>query len=217
MPHGFFTPCCPQFQNWFASRGWQPRAHNWPWWHMRAGAKACFWWRRPAAARPWRVSSQPDRSRRRPKRSRKRGCTRFTFRRSRRWRWMWRAIWKRPSAEMELAVTVETRTGDTPLRAASASAQPRPTFCLPRRSNWRCCWPIRKPADVRRSQGRGAGRIACALQFQARRSLALGLARLRKLAPKSSPGRPVGDGGGPEPLQRFLVPQPGRAKHWLSW
>ena len=33
-------------------------------------------------------------------------------------------------------------------RGASASAMPRPISCSPRRSNWRCCWPIRAAAQL---------------------------------------------------------------------
>ena len=45
------------FQDWFAARGWRPRAAPaGAGGACAGGAKACCWWRRPAAARPWPAS-----------------------------------------------------------------------------------------------------------------------------------------------------------------
>ena len=46
----------PLFQNWFAAtRLDAARRISWRWWKQPGTAKACCWWRPPAAARPWRA------------------------------------------------------------------------------------------------------------------------------------------------------------------
>ena len=113
-----------------------------------------------------------------------------------------------PIAEMGLAVTVETRTGDTPTARRQRQRHTPPDILLTTPDNWRCCWPIRAPPPVRESEDRGAGRTACLVQFQARRSSGAGAGAAFDTGARPSPRRPVGDGGRSRPLQRFLMPQP---------
>ncbi len=115
-----------------------------------------------------------------------------------------------PVAEMGLPVTVETRTGDTPAarRQRQRHAPPDILLTTPEQLALLIAHPA-QPAIVRGPQDRGAGRIARALQFQARRSSgagtgAAGAAGAAAIAASACrPRWPI-----PEPLQRFLLPQP---------
>ena len=77
-----------------------------------------------------------------------------------------------PIAEMDLPVPRrDPHRRYAAVAPRSASAMPRPTSCSPRPNNWRCCSPIPDAAKLfEGAQDGGARRIACALQFQARRS-----------------------------------------------
>ena len=202
-----------RFQDWFAARGWQPRAAS-------AGAgRTCARGRKRAAGGahrrrqdPGGLPAQPDRSGRHgPSAPAARArCTRSTSRRSRRWRWTWRAIWKRPSRRWDLPVTVETRTGDTPAARRQRQRHAPPDILLTtpeqlalllahprapqhvrepaRPSCWTNCTPCTIPSAA----------IFWRWGWRGCRNLAPGHRRVGLSATVADPA----------PLQRFLMPQP---------
>ena len=115
-----------------------------------------------------------------------------------------------PIAEMGLGVTVETRTGDTPTARRQRQRHAPPRYSADHNpSNWRCCWPIRRGARLFENLKTVVLDELHAL-FNSKRGdlLALGLARLSRLAPghrRIGLSATVAD---PKPLQRYLMPQP---------
>ena len=103
-----------------------------------------------------------------------------------------------PVAEMGLAVTVETRTGDTPTARRQRQRHVPPGHSAHHAGAIGASdRPSARAAIVRGPQDRRAGRIACALQFQARRSAGAGAGAAVAARAGASPRGAVGHGGGP--------------------
>ncbi len=101
-----------------------------------------------------------------------------------------------PIAEMGLAVTVETRTGDTPAARRQRQRHAPPDILLTTPEQLALLdRPSPQRPIVRGPQDGGAGRIARALQFQARRFAGAGFGPAVATGARASAGGPVGDGG----------------------
>ena len=201
----------PEFQDWFAARGWSRAPISWRWSSMPTGQSVLLvaptgGGKTLAGFLPSLIDLGADK----PKRARKRGLHTLYISPLKALAVDVARNLEAPIAEMDLPVTVETRTGDTSAARRQRQRHTPPDILLttPEQLSLLLAHPPRRP-DVRRPAHRGAGRIACLVQFQARRSSGAGRWRgCRRLAPGH---RRVGLSAtvkDPAPLQRFLMPQP---------
>ena len=186
-----------QFRAWFASRGWQARPHQLALIeHARAGQVRAAGRADRRRQDAGRVPAQPDRSRGAAARGGRSALHTLYISPLKALAVDVARNLETPVAEMGLAVRIETRTGDTPAVAPPApEAHCRRISCSPRRSSSRCCSP--------RARRRACSRICSAVvldelhaMHNSKRGdlLALGLARLRTLAPGHRARRSLGDG-----------------------
>lgn len=114
-----------------------------------------------------------------------------------------------PVAEMELAVTVETRTGDTPASRRQRQRYAPPDFLLTTPEQLALLLAHPRSAQLFENLKTVVLDELHALYNSKRGDLlALGLARLKRLAPDHRRVGLSATVADPKPLQRFLLPQP---------
>ena len=170
----------PKFQHWFAARGWQPRAHQLALVdHAAQGRKRAAGGAHRRRQDPGRLPAQPDRAWRskaaRERASRKRGLHTLYISPLKALAVDVARNLEAPIAEMDLPVTVETRTGDTPAARRQRQRHAPPDILLTTPEQLALLLAHPRAAQLFENlQHRGAGRIACPVQFQARRSAGAG-------------------------------------------
>jgi ATP-dependent Lhr-like helicase len=200
-----------QFQQWFASRGWQPRAHQLALVDHAARGDSVLLVAPTGGGKTLAgfLPSLIDLAGR-PKRSRKHALHTLYISPLKALAVDVARNLDTPIAEMNLPVTVETRTGDTPTarRQRQRHAPPDILLTTPEQLSLLLAHP--RAAQMFESLKTVVLDELHALYNSKRGDLlALGLARLSILAPAH---RRVGLSAtvkDPAPLQRFLVPQPG--------
>src|SRR6202012_3570604 len=200
----------PKFRQWFASRGWQPRAHQLAL-VDHAGQGHSVLLVAPTGGGKTLAGFLPTliELADRPKRSRKRGLNTLYISPLKALAVDVARNLEAPIAEMDLPVTVETRTGDTPAarRQRQRHAPPDILLTTPEQLSLLLAHPR---ARTMFENLRTVVLDELHALFNSKRGdlLALALARLSTLAPGH---RRVGLSAtvkDPAPLQRFLMPQP---------
>jgi ATP-dependent Lhr-like helicase len=199
-----------RFQDWFAGRGWQPRAHQLALVEHAAKGQSVLLvaptggGKTLAGFLPSLIELSD-----RPKRSRKAGLHTLYISPLKALAVDVARNLDAPIAEMDLAVTVETRTGDTPLSRRQRQRHSPPDILLttPEQLSLLLAHP-RAPRMFETLKTVVLDELHALVNSKRGDLLALGLARLSTLAPGH---RRVGLSAtvkDPAPLQRFLVPQP---------
>jgi ATP-dependent Lhr-like helicase len=200
----------PQFQDWFAARGWQPRAHQLALVaHAQKGESVLLV--APTGGGKTLAGFLPsliDLSQQ-PKRSRKRGLHTLYISPLKALAVDVARNLDHPVEEMNLPVTVETRTGDTSAARRQRQRHSPPDILLttPEQLSLLLAHP-RSTQMFENLRTVVLDELHALYNSKRGDLLALGLARLQSLAPQH---RRVGLSAtvkDPEPLQRFLVPQP---------
>ncbi|HEX2760996.1 MAG TPA: DEAD/DEAH box helicase, partial [Rhizomicrobium sp.] len=198
-----------RFQDWFAARGWQPRAHQLALVaHAVRGESVLLvaptgGGKTLAGFLPSLIDLQEK-----PKRARKRGLHTLYISPLKALAVDVARNLDAPIAEMDLAVTVETRTGDTPAARRHRQRHVPPDFLLttPEQLALLIAHP-RAPQMFEHLKTVVLDELHALYNSKRGDLLALGLARLSQLAPghrRVGLSATVAD---PKPLQRFLVPQ----------
>ncbi|HEX4272433.1 MAG TPA: DEAD/DEAH box helicase, partial [Rhizomicrobium sp.] len=208
----------PKFENWFASRGWQPRAHQLALVaHAQMGESVLLvaptgGGKTLAGFLPTLIDlagfSDLAASRPGPKRARKRSLHTLYISPLKALAVDVARNLDAPISEMELAVTVETRTGDTPAARRQRQRFNPPDILLttPEQLSLLLAHP-RSRQMFENLRTVVLDELHALYNSKRGDLLALGLARLQTLAPGH---RRVGLSAtvkDPAPLQRFLVPQ----------
>jgi ATP-dependent Lhr-like helicase len=200
----------PQFQDWFAARGWQPRAHQLALVaHAQKGESVLLV--APTGGGKTLAGFLPsliDLSQK-PKISRKRGLHTLYISPLKALVVDVARNLDHPVEEMDLPVTVETRTGDTSAARRQRQRHSPPDILLttPEQLSLLLAHP-RSTQMFENLRTVVLDELHALYNSKRGDLLALGLARLQSLAPQH---RRVGLSAtvkDPEPLQRFLVPQP---------
>src|SRR3954464_240640 len=200
----------PKFEAWFAARGWQPRVHQLAL-VEHAGRGQSVLLVAPTGGGKTLAGFLPtlitlaDR----PKRSRRRGLDTLYISPLKALAVDVARNLQTPIAEMDLPVTVETRTGDTPAarRQRQRYAPPDILLTTPEQLSLLLAHP-RAPQMFESLRTVVLDELHALYNSKRGDLLALGLARLQSLAPEH---RRVGLSAtvkDPAPLQRFLMPQP---------
>ena len=201
----------PEFQSWFASRGWSPRAHQLAL-VDHAGRGESVLLVAPTGGGKTLAGFLPsliDLSHNKHKRARKRALHTLYISPLKALAVDVERNLDTPIAEMELPVTVETRTGDTPpaRRQRQRHAPPDILLTTPEQLSLLIAHP--------RAHELFGGLKTVVLDelhalYNSKRGdlLALALARLSTLAPAHRRVGLSATVNDPAPLQRFLVPQP---------
>jgi ATP-dependent Lhr-like helicase len=209
----------PRFQSWFAGRGWQPRAHQLALVEHAAQGHSVLLVA-PTGGGKTLAGFLPSlveladfndlaASRPGPKRSRKASLHTLYISPLKALAVDVARNLDAPIAEMDLSVTVETRTGDTPLARRQRQRHSPPDILLttPEQLGLLLAHP-RAPQMFETLKTVVLDELHALYNSKRGDLLALGLARLSTLAPGH---RRVGLSAtvkDPAPLQRFLVPQP---------
>ena len=206
----------PVFAQWFAARGWQPRAHQLALLdHAGRGESVLLvaptgGGKTLAGFLPSLIDlSGPPPKRAPQKRIAPKSAHALHLAAGKPWRWTWRATWRRPLPRWICRSTVQTRTGDTPVARRQRQRYVPPDILL--------TTPEQLALLIAHSSAEKLfeGLKTVVLDelhalYNSKRGdlLALGLARLATLAPghrRVGLSATVKDPSGP--LQRFLVPQ----------
>jgi len=199
-----------RFAHWFAAKGWTPRAHQLAL-VEKAGAGESVLLVAPTGGGKTLAGFLPSliELAERPKRSRARKLHTLYISPLKALAVDVARNLETPIAEMELALTVETRTGDTPAARRQRQRHTPPEFLLT--TPEQLALLIAHPRSPQLFEGLKTVVLdELHALYNSKRGdlLALGLARLSQLAPghrRVGLSATVAD---PKPLQRFLVPQP---------
>jgi len=203
-----------QFQAWFAARGWQPRDHQLALLdHAQKGESVLLV--APTGGGKTLAGFLPSLTdlSQRPKRARRSGLHTLYVSPLKALAVDVARNLKQPVEEMQLPVTVETRTGDTPAarRQRQRHAPPDILLTTPEQLSLLLAHP-RAPVLFENLRTVVLDELHALYNSKRGDLLALGLARLDTLAPghrRVGLSATVND---PVPLQRFLVPQHGPAE-----
>ncbi|HVV28890.1 MAG TPA: DEAD/DEAH box helicase, partial [Rhizomicrobium sp.] len=200
----------PQFQDWFAARGWQPRAHQLALLDHAAKGESVLLVA-PTGGGKTLAGFLPSLTTlaNRPRRSRRSSLHTLYISPLKALAVDVARNLDAPISEMGLPVRVETRTGDTPLARRQRQRHSPPDILLttPEQLALLLAHP-RAPAMFETLQTVVLDELHALYNSKRGDLLALGLARLRTLAPRH---RRVGLSAtvqDPAPLRRFLMPQP---------
>ncbi len=200
----------PQFQDWFAARGWQPRAHQLALLDHAAKGESVLLVA-PTGGGKTLAGFLPSLTAlaNRPRRSRRSSLHTLYISPLKALAVDVARNLDAPISEMGLPVRVETRTGDTPLARRQRQRHSPPDILLttPEQLALLLAHP-RAPAMFETLQTVVLDELHALYNSKRGDLLALGLARLRTLAPRH---RRVGLSAtvqDPAPLRRFLMPQP---------
>src|SRR3984957_601782 len=202
------------FENWFAAKGWTPRPHQIALVQSARNGESVLLVAPTGGGKTLAgfLPSLIDLSER-PKRSRARKLHTLYISPLKAWAVDVARNLETPVAEMGLPVTVETRTGDTPLSRRQRQRHAPPDFLLTTPEQ------LALLLAHSRSPQLFEGLKAVVLDelhalYNSKRGdlLALGLARLAQLAPHHRRVGLSATVADPQPLQRFLLPQPAGAE-----